>query len=397
MAVRWEASGRAPDLLIRGSELERIRSWRDKRPGDAPELTGLQRAYIVECEEAEIQTQNRERKRLAEIAVAQEQREAALAEAEEAQRGKDAATKRLVGRTISGMLIAFLLAGLAGWQWFEAQLQTKQTEAALQEAQAASELALEQRQKAIEAQSIAAEEARKALAASTEANEKTAEYSKLLRYFKLVQLASESAISNQLPNLRIEFRINRSHENVGLGPFLECPHEKPDMSQTRVFNPNSNDESKVSHCDTMLMIIENTSVHPVDATLLFLTADFSIEVFPLPVATPPRIPPKTGLELPFTVVGYDSRGLALPFGRERLLVIAVEARHGSPIANFSNLSPIGGPPRNEFERLLHLHSLNTAARSNAFSTMTEQKGAIWQYYWDLVARTEANRGSAGSE
>jgi hypothetical protein len=82
LATHWHASGRSSDLLMRGSELMNYRQWRDNRPGNAPQLTDLQRAFLAASEDEEAARASAERKRLDEITAAllrAEEEKAALA------------------------------------------------------------------------------------------------------------------------------------------------------------------------------------------------------------------------------------------------------------------------------------------------------------------------------
>jgi hypothetical protein len=84
LAQRWDGGGRHPDGLLRGSELAAYKSWRDRRPPDAPELTALQRAYLGSSEEEQTNRESAERKRLEEMAAANAERAKAVAEAQAA-------------------------------------------------------------------------------------------------------------------------------------------------------------------------------------------------------------------------------------------------------------------------------------------------------------------------
>lgn len=84
LAAHWEANRRISDLLVRGSELAAYRSWRARKPGDAPDLTALQRAFLSASEEEEIARASAERKRLDDMAAAQAERQNALDEAQAA-------------------------------------------------------------------------------------------------------------------------------------------------------------------------------------------------------------------------------------------------------------------------------------------------------------------------
>lgn len=65
-AARWERDGRRADALPRGIELGRLREWREMRPANAPELTGLQRDFLEAADEAEAERNDAERRQLEE-------------------------------------------------------------------------------------------------------------------------------------------------------------------------------------------------------------------------------------------------------------------------------------------------------------------------------------------
>lgn len=78
LAARWRQKQQSDALLLRGSELVAATGWLETwRPG-APEPTALHREHIEASASAENLAVGAERKRLAEVAVAQEQRERAL-------------------------------------------------------------------------------------------------------------------------------------------------------------------------------------------------------------------------------------------------------------------------------------------------------------------------------
>jgi hypothetical protein len=125
LAARWERDGRNSDLLVRGSELRACHAWRDRHPTNAPELTALQRAFLVASEDAEAARTSAERKRLNDIAAAQADRQAALDEREAAvQREADerkarAKTQRILvwGSTAAAILVVLSALGFAAVQY----------------------------------------------------------------------------------------------------------------------------------------------------------------------------------------------------------------------------------------------------------------------------------------
>jgi hypothetical protein len=120
LAARWEANSRPADLLVRGSELLACKAWRDRRPGNAPELTDLQRAFLAVSEEEEMARASAEQKRLDEIATAQAARQKAIEEREDAVRREAEALKARAGarRVIawgSGTVALLLVLGVGGF------------------------------------------------------------------------------------------------------------------------------------------------------------------------------------------------------------------------------------------------------------------------------------------
>jgi hypothetical protein len=121
LAARWNANGRHADSLLRGSELAACKGWRERRPVNAPELTDLQRAFLGASEDEQTARAGAERRRLDEIAAAQqaqqkaiEEREAALKREAEAQKAR-ARSRRIItwGSAIAAVLLILGVAGFA--------------------------------------------------------------------------------------------------------------------------------------------------------------------------------------------------------------------------------------------------------------------------------------------
>ena len=83
-ATEWDEGGRQPARLLSGTDIQAAKEWAAKRPRTEPELTELQLAFIQASEEEAEARGNAERRRLAEMAQAQEARAKALTEAERA-------------------------------------------------------------------------------------------------------------------------------------------------------------------------------------------------------------------------------------------------------------------------------------------------------------------------
>jgi hypothetical protein len=132
LAARWDAGGRDSDSLLRGSELASCKMWRDRRPANAPELTGLQRAFLAASEEAEADRLSAEGKRLAEIAAAQEarlkaieEREAAVKREAEAQKARARARQVIAWGSAAAALL--LILGVAGFAYEQTLFARQQT------------------------------------------------------------------------------------------------------------------------------------------------------------------------------------------------------------------------------------------------------------------------------
>ena len=109
----WAANGRRGDWLNHaGSRLddaEKIAARRDL----AGDLTSDGSAYLRKCRSQE---QEQQRERLERLERERAEQERRLADAQEIA----AANRRIARRTGLGLLVALLFAGLAGWQWREA-------------------------------------------------------------------------------------------------------------------------------------------------------------------------------------------------------------------------------------------------------------------------------------
>ena len=164
LAQRWDSDRRPTDQLLRGSELSAYKAWRDQRPTNAPELTALQRAFLGASDDEETSRAGAERKRL-------DERERLVREAEAAQQERNAASRRVMQRTLAGLVTAVLLAVVAGGfglyalqQRGEADAQRKIAEARKSEAEAEAARARTARNEALINQSrVLAKEAVQAI------------------------------------------------------------------------------------------------------------------------------------------------------------------------------------------------------------------------------------------
>lgn len=118
LAARWERDARPSDLLVRGSALKACHAWRDRHPTNAPELTALQRTFLLASEDAEAARTSVERKRLDDIAAAQADRQTALDEREAAvqreaqERKARTKTQRILAWGSAAVVIGVVLSAL---------------------------------------------------------------------------------------------------------------------------------------------------------------------------------------------------------------------------------------------------------------------------------------------
>jgi len=148
LAQSWDQAGRRDNRLLSGTDIAAAKDWVGRRPKDAPELTELHLDFIRASEAAEAAQASAERKRLAEIEEAQSARGEALAQAEQATADKIEASRRVVRRTVVGIVVSLTLAILAGGLAFYANSQKLQAESHATEARQQSELARKETERA---------------------------------------------------------------------------------------------------------------------------------------------------------------------------------------------------------------------------------------------------------
>lgn len=162
-ATEWDAGGRPENRLLSGADIATAKAWVARRPKDAPEPTALQLDFIRASENWETQQQSEERKRLEEMARAQEERAKALADTElaqkreaeasrraeaEARRAAEEATraasaaKTVAKRTAAGLGAALILVGIASGVGFYALKKRQEALAQSQVAQQALRVAV---------------------------------------------------------------------------------------------------------------------------------------------------------------------------------------------------------------------------------------------------------------
>jgi WD40 repeat protein len=129
-ATEWEEAGRAESRLLFGDSIAGAKAWAARRPKEAPEPTALHYDYIRASEEAETRRQDADRQQLERMAEAQDDRAQALAEREIAQEREAEQARKVVRRTVTGLVVAILFAAAAGGTGFLAF--QKQREAAVE-------------------------------------------------------------------------------------------------------------------------------------------------------------------------------------------------------------------------------------------------------------------------
>jgi TPR repeat protein len=109
-ATEWDRGGRPANRLLSGDDIAEAKAWVARRPKNAPEPTALHLDFIRASEaEAEARS-SAQRKQLEEMAAAQDERAAALKEAEEAQQ-KRAKVEKIRNIALAAVSILAVLAG----------------------------------------------------------------------------------------------------------------------------------------------------------------------------------------------------------------------------------------------------------------------------------------------
>lgn len=117
-ASEWRASGLAGSRLLFGDSIAEAMSWLAERPSEAPEPTALHHEFIRASEEAQARRENTERQQLEKMTAALAERAKALAAKDAAQKREAEQARRVVRRTLVGLVVsaAFAaIAGAAGW------------------------------------------------------------------------------------------------------------------------------------------------------------------------------------------------------------------------------------------------------------------------------------------
>ncbi len=103
-AMEWDAAQRQANRLLSGNDIVAAKEWLARRPKDAPEATALHLDFLHASERAESERISADRKQIAEMAAAQSQRAAALAERESAVKRLQVWTRRGIAAAAAGAL-----------------------------------------------------------------------------------------------------------------------------------------------------------------------------------------------------------------------------------------------------------------------------------------------------
>jgi TIR domain len=160
-ATEWEMGGRSANRLLTGEDIAAARAWAARRPKGAPEPTELHLAFLRASEDEDSARVNAERRRLEEMAAAQEERQRAIEEREAAvKRAADAQKARIQARRVllwgSAAAVALFVLGVLG---FAAQQTRSATEQATLRVEAERAKAVAEQQSALaKAKTLEAEE-----------------------------------------------------------------------------------------------------------------------------------------------------------------------------------------------------------------------------------------------
>src|SRR5215475_8749650 len=177
-AARWEAGKRAPDRLLKGSDITNAKAWLSRRPTKAPEPTALQTEFIDASEQEELHQLSTRQHRLADMAAAQERERRALEKektaVEQAAREQEekARLRRWVFTGMSAVVVVLAaLTATTGYYWRKAY--TGQAEAVRQKTEA-----VRQKTDAVRAREEALEQKRLAEDAKTQSEMRRVELKK---------------------------------------------------------------------------------------------------------------------------------------------------------------------------------------------------------------------------
>jgi hypothetical protein len=145
-AREWEATGRAGNRLLSGSDIALAKAWLAGRPQGAPAPTEVHHDFISASEKAEEARVLAERERVNRLQSALDTAEAARQTAEESRQAAEearvaqaAASRRVVQSIAFGLAAALVLAGVAGWFGWQSRLAERRAEQQASRAENASE------------------------------------------------------------------------------------------------------------------------------------------------------------------------------------------------------------------------------------------------------------------
>jgi hypothetical protein len=127
-ATEWVNGGRPDNRLLSGADIGLANAWIARRPQSAPDPTELHRDYILNSEQVERRRNDVERQRLEQMAAAQSERARALEEMEFAQKQAAVVARRVVRRTLAGLVAALALAAIAIGTGVYARMQSREAE-----------------------------------------------------------------------------------------------------------------------------------------------------------------------------------------------------------------------------------------------------------------------------
>ncbi|MEO1329828.1 MAG: TIR domain-containing protein [Pseudomonadota bacterium] len=113
LAQAWDAIGRSEFRLLGGDDVAAAKAWAASQPPEAPSPTALHSEFIRASEAAETAALKSERARAQQLQSALTEAEAAAAEADEARRAQATSSRRVIQRTLGGLLAATAAAGVA--------------------------------------------------------------------------------------------------------------------------------------------------------------------------------------------------------------------------------------------------------------------------------------------
>lgn len=108
-AREWQAASRADNRLLSGDDIDHAKAWLADKPKDAPAPTELHHDFISASERAESARLAEEQERVNRLRTALDQAEAANKTAEEARIAQAAASRRVVHRTVVGLVVSIAL------------------------------------------------------------------------------------------------------------------------------------------------------------------------------------------------------------------------------------------------------------------------------------------------